>query len=138
MRAALLIGVVACLGMAAPQSTFDAAVSTFERAWASGDGDAIAGMMDPAGIRLQLGSESHALVAERQARAAVSAFRSARERGQLELRQAEEAAGEPPKGSAEFAWRTVVRGTSEQVVYTIFVELTRTSGGWRISAIRVF
>ena len=138
MRAVLLIGVALCLGAAASQSTFDAAVSTFERAWLSGSADDVAAMMEPAGIRLQLGSESHALVGGRQARAAVSEFRGARERGEMELRQAEEVAGDPPKGSAQFGWRTVVRGTSEPVVYTIFVELTRVSGGWRISAIRVF
>jgi hypothetical protein len=137
VKKALLVGILACVGFTV-QSPFDAAVSAFERAWLSGDADGIAGMLDPAGIRLQLGSESHARVAGRQARAAVAGFRDGRSGGQVELRQAAEVPGDPPRGSAEFGWRTVVQGTSEQVVYTIFVEMTRASEGWRISGIRVF
>jgi hypothetical protein len=139
MRAAL-VGVVA-LTMAfvhPAQSSFDAAVAAFERAWRGGDADAIAGMMVPEGIQLQLGSESHSLVAGRQARAAVAGFRGSRAPGRLDVQQAGEVAGDPPKGSAQFRWRTVVQGTSEEVAYTIFVELTRATGGWRISALRVF
>jgi hypothetical protein len=139
MRAVLLLSAVLCIGAMLPgQSSFDLAAAAFDRAWRAGDADAIAGMLAPEGIRLQLGNESHSQVAGRQARAAISGFLGARAAGRVEMRRAEEAGGEPPKGSAEFRWQTVVQGTSEPVLYTLFVELTRGENRWRISAIRVF
>jgi hypothetical protein len=138
MRALLLPLAVLTLGAwSVTQNTLDQATAAFERAWRSGDVGTIAGMMEPEGIRLQLGSESHSLVAERQARAAVAQFRGARSAGTLELQQAAPLGGDPSRGSAVFRWQTVVQGTSENVQYTIFVEFTRTPTSWLISAIRV-
>jgi ketosteroid isomerase-like protein len=136
MRALLLTLAALSLGAwTTQQSSLDQAIATFDRAWRSGDAGAIASMMDPEGIRLQLGEESHSLVAGRQARAAVAMFREARAAGTLELQQA--AGGDASRASAVFRWQTVVQGTSENVQYTIFVEFTRTPTSWLISAIRV-
>lgn len=136
-----LLAVLTLLAVAAPlraQAAFQQATVQFDRAWRSADADGIAGMLASGGIVLQLLEESHSQVAGRQARAALSAFLGARERGSLEMMRAGELGGEPPKGSAEFQWRTVVQGTSEPVVYTLFVELTREGDRWHVSAIRVF
>jgi hypothetical protein len=141
MRTLLLTLAVVSLGgwTAVRQSSLDAAISAFDRAWRSGDAGTIAGMMEPEGIRLQLGEESHSLVAGRQARAAVAQFRGARSAGTLELQQAAgPLGGDSSRASAAFRWQTVVQGTSENVQYTIFVEFTRTPTSWLISAIRVF
>jgi hypothetical protein len=136
MRTLVMVLALASLGTSArAQSSFEAAASTFERAWVSGDADTIGRLMAPEGIRLQLGSESHSLVAVRQARAAVAEFRGSRADGRVEVQQSR---GEPPKGSVQYRWQTVVQGTTEAVAYTIFVELTQMQSGWRISAIRVF
>lgn len=122
----------------AAQSPAGRVAATFGEAWRARDADRIGSMLAPDGIRLQLGSESHSRVAGRQARAAISAFLGERSGGRLELQRSSELGGEPPKGSAEFRWETVVQGTSEPVVYTIFVELTRAGDSWWVSEIRVF
>ena len=138
-RALLLtMTVLALAAWTQGQNSLDQATAAFDRAWRSGDAGSIAGMMEPEGIRLQLGPESHSLVAGRQARAAVQQFRGARSAGTLELQQAGPLGGDPSRGTAEFRWQTVVQGTSENVQYTIFVEFTRTPTSWLISAIRVF
>lgn len=139
MRALSLIATVLLVGAwSVGQNTLDQATAAFDRAWRSGDAGAIAEMMEPEGIRLQLGDENHSLVAERQARAAVAQFRGARSAGTLELQQAGPLGGDPSRGVASFRWQTVVQGTSENVQYTIFVEFNRTPTSWLISAIRVF
>jgi hypothetical protein len=139
MRALLLTeSLLALPAWTSGQSSLDAATAAFDRAWRTGDAATIASMMEPDGIRLELGQESHTLVAGRQARAAVSEFRGSRSAGTLELQQAGPLGGDPSKGSATFRWQTVVQGTSESVQYTIFVEFTRTPASWLISAIRVF
>jgi hypothetical protein len=139
MRALLLTLTVLLSGAwTVGQNTLDQATAAFDRAWRSGDVGAIAGMMEAEGIRLQLGEESHSLVAGRQARAAVAQFRGSRSAGTLELQQAGPLGGDPSRGVASFRWQTVVQGTSENVQYTIFVEFNRTPTSWLISAIRVF
>jgi hypothetical protein len=134
----LALAVLALAAWTVGQSSLDQATAAFDRAWRSGDAGSIAAMMEPEGIRLQLGEENHSLVAGRQARAAVAQFRGARSAGTLELQQAGALGGDPSRGTAEFRWQTVVQGTSENVRYTIFVEFNRTQASWLISAIRVF
>lgn len=135
----LLMGAATGLGATLPsQSGLDAAAAQFQRAWSARDADAIASALAPEGIRLQLAGERHPLLSGRQARAAIAEFLASRAGGRVEAREVRELGGEPPRGSAEFRWQTVVQGTSEPVTHTIFVEFVRGGSGWRITQIRVF
>jgi len=139
VRSAFFLVVALCLGAAtARQSELDSAAVAFSRAWSAGNAEAIAGALVPEGIRLQLGGETHMGLPSRQARAALTEFLSSRATGRLDPPRVAELGGEPRRGSAEFRWQTVVRGTSEPLSHTIFVGFTRVGNGWRISEIRVF
>lgn len=142
MRRVILVagalGLLAARPEPPDQSALDGAAVAFARAWGRGDADGVAGALAPDGIRLHLGGVGHAMVSGRQARAAVAEFLASRASGRLETRSVSELGGDPPRGSAEYRWQTVVHGTSESVGYTIFVGFTRANGGWRISEIRVF
>jgi hypothetical protein len=136
-----MIPVAVVLGLAAPvqaQSDLGSAAATFARAWRSNDAGAIVDALAPDGVRLQLVGERPAGLPARQARAALSEFLGSRATGGLEGPRLQELGGTPERGSAEFRWQTVVQGTSEPMVHTIFVGFTRIGAGWRINEIRVY
>jgi hypothetical protein len=136
-----MIVLAAALGVASPvraQADLDSAASAFARAWRSNDADAIVAALAPDGVRLQLVGERASGVPARQARAALSEFLGSRATGSLDGPRLQELGGTPERGAAEFRWQTVVKGTSEPMMHTIFVGFTRGDAGWRIDEIRVF
>ena len=132
---ALSMGVWVAPG--AGQSGLDRAAGELARAWGAGDSEAVAAAMATGGVGLHLGGEAHTLLSVRQARAALGEFLEARAAGELRTVRVVELGGTPPEGFAELRWETVVRGTSQPVVHTVFVGYTQLGGGWWISEIRV-
>lgn len=109
----------------------------FAQAWVNGDGDELAGMMEPGGIRLHLQGEDHLSISPRQARASVLSFMERYEGGEAEISRVSQVGGDPSQGFAEIRWGCRVSGTAEPVIFTLFVAFSRSGSEWMVTEIRI-
>lgn len=109
----------------------------FAQAWVEGNSGELAGMMEPGGIRLRLRGEDHYSISPKQARVSLRSFMNQYEGGEAEVARVSVAVERADRGFAEIRWDCRVSGTSEPVIFTLFVAFSRTGTEWRISEVRI-
>jgi hypothetical protein len=109
----------------------------FAAAWVNGDTRTLAGMLAPDGIRLHVQGDLHPSVDPNRAAGALRAFLEKYAGGEAELMRVSHTAGDPPTGFADLQWRTLVAGTGEVVIFTLFVAFADHEGSWAVTEIRV-
>lgn len=109
----------------------------FAAAWVNGDTRTLAGMLAPDGIRLHVQGDLHPSVDPNRAAGALRAFLEKYAGGEAELMRVSHTAGDPPTGFADLQWRTLVAGTGEVVIFTLFVAFADHDGSWAVTEIRV-
>ena len=124
-------------GVPSQEVPLEEAALDFAQAWVDEDGDGLEGVMDPRGIRLQLQGEEHRVISPRHARRTLLSFLERYEGGEAEVVRASQTGGDPTRGFAEIRWGCRVSGTSQPVIFTLFVALTRTDSGWMVTEIRI-
>ena len=117
-----------------PMEAVAAAVAAY---WAAGDAGGVASVVADAGARLDLEDERHPALAPRQVRATLDDLFGDRRRGGVRVERTERSGGAPARAWAELRWETAADGTSETVVYRVFVGFVAAEGRWRIDQIRV-
>ena len=129
--------ILGLLSTAPFQGTLEGEATRLGEAWAEGNMAPLETMLSSGGIRLDLQGAIYPSV---PASRAVGALRSFMERypgGEVELARVSRASGESSKGYAEFRWRTLVAGTGEPVIFTLFVAFSSENQGWAVTEIRV-
>jgi hypothetical protein len=119
------------------ESALREAATRFAQAWAEGESGELEGMMEPGGIRLRLRGEDHFSISPRQARISLRSFMDQYEGGRAEVARVSAAVESAHRGFSEIRWVCRVSGTSEPVIFTLFVAFTRTGTEWRISEVRI-
>jgi hypothetical protein len=130
--------ILGLLSTASVQGTLEGEAIRLGEAWAEGNVEPLESMLSLGGIRLDLQGAVYSSV---PASRAVGALRSFMERypgGEVELARVSRASGESSKGYAEFRWRTLVAGTGEPVIFTLFVAFSSENQTWAVTEIRVF
>ncbi len=122
---------------ASQQSPLEEASTLFVQAWSARDMAGVAAAMAPRGIRLYVGRDEFELLGTRQARAALDAYLEGLAVGALDVERVSDLGGSPRRGSLRLRWQTSARGTSESLVFTIFVGYERGEAAWRITEIRI-
>jgi hypothetical protein len=109
----------------------------FAQAWVDGDGGVLEAFMEVQGIRLYLIDEEHLVIPPHQARHSLTSFLGRYDGGEAEVIRVSEIGGDPNKGFAEIRWGCRVLGTSEPVIFTLFVALARRGDRWTVTEIRI-
>lgn len=109
----------------------------FARAWVNGDIRDLESMISPSGIRLHIHGDFYPSVTVPRAVSALEAFLSRYPGGEAELVRVSQSSGTGTHGFADLQWRTVVAGTGEAVIFTLFVGLTMEADTWTVTEIRV-
>ncbi len=120
------------------QSSLESAAGQVAGLWSLGDVGRIIDLLASDGVRLHLGQTGYSSLPSRQARAALRDFFQGHRSDGVHLDTVSEVGGTPPRGFAEFAWETVVLGTSEPLRYIVFVGFVLEDESWRIAEVRVF
>ena len=124
------------VGGPSDQPTLEEVARRFASLWASANTAALAGMLSPDGIRLNLAERGHASVGVRQASAALREFHEAHRPGRAMVTRVSGVEGRPPRGFAEVDWQTTTEN-GESMTYSLFVVFLQDGGGWWVSEIRV-
>jgi hypothetical protein len=130
--------ILALLPAAPFQGTLEGEAIRLAEAWAEGNLEPLAPMLSPGGIRLDLQGAVYPSVPASRAVGALQSFMERYPGGEVELARVSRAAGESSKGYAEFRWRTLVAGTGEPVIFTLFVAFSSENQAWTVTEIRVF
>ena len=119
----------------APQQAPIAAVAA-AGSWSAGDADAIAQVLSPAGVALQLFGESHPAAGVRQARTALAELLG--RDGSARVVRVEMLGGAPQRGFAELSWEVSAPGSPEGLRNVVFLGFVLEGDSWKIAEIRVF
>jgi len=130
----ILISLVPFTG---PQTALEAEAMRFAQAWVEGDSQALESMLVSSGILLHILGDLYPSVPPPRALLALRAFLERYSGGEAELMRASQAAGEETRGFAELQWRTLVAGTGEAVIFTLFLAYAMEEGIWTVTEVRV-
>ena len=116
----------------------EAAALQFARAWAGGSSGAVAGVLTPRGVRLQLDEASHTGLSSRQASAAIREFLRSFDEVEAALMRATLVADATDRGSAVIQWSARMAGTSQRVDRILFLGLVRVEPDrWQVDEVRL-
>jgi hypothetical protein len=129
--------VLALLQAAPLQGELEGEAVRFGEAWAGGDLESLESMLSLDGIRLDLQGAVYPSVPAARALGALRSFLGRYPGGEVSLTRVSRASGESSKGYAEFRWRTLVAGTGEAVIFTLFVAYSSDDQTWTVTEIRI-
>lgn len=142
MRPLLALGILAVLvpaaspGQSPPRpATPEELARAVASAWQEGDAEAVAELLSPQGVALELPGSSNPAVRPQQARAALDRVFREHRPGPVEVVEVRQLGGTPEQGLARLAWRPGRGGTVPQM--PIFLALQRTAGGWTVTEVRL-
>ena len=124
-------------GMEAQEDPVYEAALQFSQLWVDRDGVSLERMMRGDGIRLQLTGEDHPSLSPRKARASLLSFMTRYTEGEIAVIRASQVGDDAVEGATELHWRCVVSGSSQPVIFTLFVVFVRENTKWAVSEIRI-
>lgn len=120
-----------------PSTPLEVAAVGFAEAFASASEEALAELLSPGGIHLQINGSSRAGLSSRQAVASLMEFLRLYDGSQTLVSRAAPLDGSPERAFAEVFWTARAAGTSDKVALTLFLGLREDEDGWKIDEVRV-